>query len=109
MTAAILGVIALVAGCAVLLRNHHFGIRWSTAGVLFVLLTVWAMSETGGEQSIWGNVPVVGIATFGCFFVAGLDAFKHRPALAAAASFAAGFLGILIGLTIATWVGLFRH
>jgi hypothetical protein len=94
MTAAIFfGVMAVVVGCAVLLRNRHFGIRWSTAGVLFALLTVWAMSGTGGEQSIWGNVPVVGIATFGCFFVAGLDRFKHRPVLAAAASFGAGFVG----------------
>jgi hypothetical protein len=94
---------------AVLLRNHHFGIRWSTAAVLFTLLTVWAMSGTGGEQSIWGNVPVVGMATFGAFFVAGLSTFKHRPVLAAAASFAAGFAGLLIGLAIATEIGLFKH
>ena len=97
-----------VVGSAVLLRNRHFGIRWSTGGVLFALLTLWAMSGTSGEQSIGGNVPVVGFATFGSFFVAGLDAFKQRPVLAIAVSFAAGFVGLLIGLVIAVEMGLLK-
>ena len=98
----------ILVAAAVLLRNRGAALRRSVAATIFVVLTAWWMSGTHDPQSIWLNVPVIGGATFGSFFSAGLRPFERRPVLALAASLGAGLLGFFIGMVAAIELGLLR-
>jgi hypothetical protein len=88
------------------LRKFDRRWRWFFAFLAFALLNALWISGTRPPQSVWSNVPVIGLATLGSVFVGSREPVRHRPILAFIACLAAGLCGLVVGILTAIELGL---